>query len=550
MFCKNGLKLFTSFPPLIAFSRAQIIQPFHPSFRRSTSRQGASRVRTQNHVLLLACLVLIEIVIYRRTRIPSSPAQLFLASAAHLIIMSSTSISNLFSTDWDAIDAEIAKQRTILLRLLKRRNEMSPINGLPAEVLSLIFEFLAVDAFQEFGGDSEWVMVVGVCRRWREVALECPGLWIYFRDDEDPLWTIKKLRLSKSSLIHVSVDMTRLQDDLRNTQAVSEAFDAILLHSNRLQELSIFDVATHRGAYLATPFLPTMKNLCTLRIRTQGPTAHNLPANFIHCEMPSLRCVELDNVQAPWGSALLQNLRELRVSYCSSQLQPMLRTLASLTQLEVLKLVEVLDAGQASPHQSTYTPSPALNFPLLKSLSISQTFIPGVLLVDHILSASCPALASLGVLYRALPSEVPVNFDPILQSVHRVLLHHPGPMESEVDCRGRIGLTVLNSTNRHTIIDIWLDWKSPPSGTQTLARDFVLQIPPVTLKSLIIRAPRSNSDESPQIPVSPLQAEDWSRLFTCQPNLVDLQVSATAGALDALLASEGEENCQRYYHYV
>ncbi|KZV76246.1 hypothetical protein PENSPDRAFT_552457, partial [Peniophora sp. CONT] len=96
-------------------------------------------------------------------------------------------------------------------------NALSPICKLPSEVLTHIFALLS-EIFPPtsrkpngFGlarrtflstGPGEtmlgWVFVLHVCRRWREVAVECSSLWANIEVILGASWAKRFLKLSRS----------------------------------------------------------------------------------------------------------------------------------------------------------------------------------------------------------------------------------------------------------------------------------------------------------------------------------------------------------------
>ncbi|KIM41189.1 hypothetical protein M413DRAFT_28251 [Hebeloma cylindrosporum] len=87
----------------------------------------------------------------------------------------------------DEVNLYIEKTRKILRLLEERRNTASPINRMPAEILTSIFDALQDhykfdDLFPpatpiELDNAHSWMVITHVCRHWRNVALSTPTLW-------------------------------------------------------------------------------------------------------------------------------------------------------------------------------------------------------------------------------------------------------------------------------------------------------------------------------------------------------------------------------------
>jgi hypothetical protein len=92
-----------------------------------------------------------------------------------------------------ALDDEIKSWQESTRALRSRRNTLAPISRLSSETLaSIFFYFPSCPWYKVYGyyspfkerhspqkdlGHLGWIVVTHVCRRWREIALENPGLW-------------------------------------------------------------------------------------------------------------------------------------------------------------------------------------------------------------------------------------------------------------------------------------------------------------------------------------------------------------------------------------
>ncbi|KAI0696427.1 hypothetical protein BC835DRAFT_1236611, partial [Cytidiella melzeri] len=73
--------------------------------------------------------------------------------------------------------------KNVLRRLDSVRNELVPINRLPAELLVAIFECLTdmhhrpAEALPLERIGSSWPVIQSVCRLWRHLVVHSPTLW-------------------------------------------------------------------------------------------------------------------------------------------------------------------------------------------------------------------------------------------------------------------------------------------------------------------------------------------------------------------------------------
>ncbi|KAF8868002.1 hypothetical protein BD779DRAFT_1393234, partial [Infundibulicybe gibba] len=77
------------------------------------------------------------------------------------------------------------------------RNRFVPVARLPPEILSRIFVF---NARMVRPGDRVDVAraISHVCRRWREIALDCPRLWPHINFEHGPRWLTRVIERSRS----------------------------------------------------------------------------------------------------------------------------------------------------------------------------------------------------------------------------------------------------------------------------------------------------------------------------------------------------------------
>ena len=102
------------------------------------------------------------------------------------------------------IQKEIQAMEAAIRALKVRHNSLNFISRLPAELLSWIFELLALsEDTTPVGRKPHCVGVSHVCSQWRHIALECPRLWTHIQCPLYPRWAMEMLKRSKMAPITV-----------------------------------------------------------------------------------------------------------------------------------------------------------------------------------------------------------------------------------------------------------------------------------------------------------------------------------------------------------
>ncbi|KAF5342421.1 hypothetical protein D9611_001246 [Ephemerocybe angulata] len=117
--------------------------------------------------------------------------------------------------------------------LVDFHNTLSPINRLPAEILSSIFIQASFETRKE---SLSWIRLTHVCRHWRAVALECAALWsdLSFANLN---FTEVMLSRSKNAPLAVEYDAPYPRTTLQNYEVLSN----ILRQGHRLRSLTIMN---------------------------------------------------------------------------------------------------------------------------------------------------------------------------------------------------------------------------------------------------------------------------------------------------------------------
>ncbi|KZV70300.1 hypothetical protein PENSPDRAFT_734790 [Peniophora sp. CONT] len=190
---------------------------------------------------------------------------------------------------------------------------------LPAELLALIFWHLVMLHPHERQGyirhparpleALDWISISHVCRRWRTIALDSPGLWcrLYY-PRMGPAYDIFKRR-SKNLPLFVKGSL-----DNGNALDADESFVASLLDQrHRIQELHLYDMYMDALSRLLSGFTGPLPHVTSLSLscfaRADGEDLLKLPDN-IFIESPRLEYLRLVGVEFPsnTGSPSLRTL--------------------------------------------------------------------------------------------------------------------------------------------------------------------------------------------------------------------------------------------------
>lgn len=204
------------------------------------------------------------------------------------------------------------------------RNDLAPINRLPAEILSMVFEHLLDSpplAGARFLGANppvyQWAGVHAVCRRWREIAVSTPKLWgrIYaYRGPGtslgDDIVSTSFLRAGSTPLAVYVVGETQVR--ARAAGLLHRSLKQILLeNSSRIRDLRMADVESliihhviREASQLETLFLAA-RNTGTMGLEDSDYSLHaELAASMTppgDWKMPCLRTLIISGLSG-WHS--------------------------------------------------------------------------------------------------------------------------------------------------------------------------------------------------------------------------------------------------------
>ena len=179
------------------------------------------------------------------------------------------------------------------------RNTFVPVNRLPPEILSGIFEYRT--------RERDLVAATQVCRYWRSTLISSPSLWacFQFQSSYDLDRTLTYLERSKSAPIDVSIDT----DSAENL----DVLEYLASHIARTRSLVIqTDHDIHTASLLFCNPAPLLQRL---EILSTSEGVVHLPNNFLGQQAPSLRSVSLGHIYPRLESIFpLPNLTEFHLS--------------------------------------------------------------------------------------------------------------------------------------------------------------------------------------------------------------------------------------------
>jgi hypothetical protein len=263
-------------------------------------------------------------------------------------------------------------------------NMLTPVNGLPPEILSRVLEYRR--------RDRSLVAATHVCRYWRSALVSSPSLWTRIRaqSDRDLDRTLTYLERSKSAPIDIDIYL-----ELGLPRSL-EMYKSLAQHIARVRSFSLsgFPEGVHAVSLLFHNPAPSLQHL-NLKGRIQDSPAR-LPDDFLGRHAPSLRSAHFDDILPTLESLFpLPNLTEftlfLRGSadpLCMSGLFRFLSNSSRLRKISIRVSNEMLQ--DITPDQVTSLESleelelccsqpggrvpPHLRLPRLKSLSVSLPF--------------------------------------------------------------------------------------------------------------------------------------------------------------------------------
>ncbi|TFY58312.1 hypothetical protein EVG20_g8201 [Dentipellis fragilis] len=316
-----------------------------------------------------------------------------------------------------SIDAERLRLQDELAQVVKsanviqaRINALSTLSRLPSEVLVVIFRCLAATqktanpfrprtTFRNGKSGTTpriltlgWILVMHICRQWRQVAIDNALLWtqVIFALGSD--WAERMLERSKMVPLVIR----------EWNSATALYLDVLELLRHHLPHIRTLELC--RPSYILEEVLPFLNQnapmMHTLQLGTKNP-AKNItivvtPDDFLNQHASNLRKLVLEDVLIPWTSPLFNNLEHLEVKLTAHEDEDWFDETASQREPT---LPEFLDALEAMPG--------------LKTLSLFGAAVPFTtalsLLINDTRTVSLPNLGSATL--TSQPRDVAVLLD-------------------------------------------------------------------------------------------------------------------------------------------
>lgn len=149
-----------------------------------------------------------------------------------------------------------ARARDVLSLIGSFRNMLQPVNRLPPEILSRIFQ----DVSHQFACYTPPIIVLThVCRYWRKFLILTPGNWTTISSQSEGLMALS-LERSKAAPLSLSLRMNEIGD-------IPGFSDLIMPHIQKTKTLRINDVSPVEEITQKLPGFPqSMPNLQSLEL--------------------------------------------------------------------------------------------------------------------------------------------------------------------------------------------------------------------------------------------------------------------------------------------
>ncbi|KDQ63913.1 hypothetical protein JAAARDRAFT_187313 [Jaapia argillacea MUCL 33604] len=273
----------------------------------------------------------------------------------------------------------------------------APIEKLPPELLIAIFT-IAVSTAAKRRDFRRAIYISHISRRWREVAIHTPELWmnISLNVCSRKRFALGRLYLDRSlpHPVDVFISANRRVYPKASASVFAEVVDLLLRHFHRCHSLHItaldmndlVEITNFGSSMVVTPLLEM------LEVTFQGHILRSLPLPIsFRGGTPSLRHIRLDHVLLHWQSPLLANLTTLEIGRIAPRHRPKYEELRDFftkaSSLRTLIVQSELLRYSSDPHipvnslrslelagiynESTLELAPQIYTPYLVSLAIS-----------------------------------------------------------------------------------------------------------------------------------------------------------------------------------
>lgn len=224
---------------------------------------------------------------------------------------------------------EIQRYEQQILGLRNQLNTLIPIARASPEILLQIFVVMIED---DVWGSMKCIPLTHVCRQWRSVALNAPGLWTKL-SCKNLQWTVNMLDRSKTAPLTVFMDGT----------TSSEIAVPVLKHLSRIKSLTIDNWSATRLQEMHERLKDNSSSapqLEVLSLSCSSDLAWALPSSTFQ-QTDRLHDLVIENIRVDWShSPFFCKLEKLRIQAILPVSQPTLTELiAALNQMPALKFL-------------------------------------------------------------------------------------------------------------------------------------------------------------------------------------------------------------------
>jgi F-box-like len=266
------------------------------------------------------------------------------------------------------IDRDIARLEESIRVLRSRRNELSPIYRLPAEILCNIFSL--TEDLSRVRSPKSWTNFSQVSQRWRSSALSAPQLWTKISLNYSR-WAQEMLIRSKMAKLTVRSDLSFDNSNhwLCTKSKTIETVRSCLYEMNRVEEINLTTFSELEEIFRDLPkSAPQLHTLCIVLPRFRSfRRAFSIHEDFLY-NTERLQRVELSDCKISWDSPLLTGLTRLTLEdslNADSSFIQVLHALQRMPALTELRLIYSIPDGSGGA--STY---PVVDLPSLRILHI------------------------------------------------------------------------------------------------------------------------------------------------------------------------------------
>ncbi|TFY59408.1 hypothetical protein EVG20_g7799 [Dentipellis fragilis] len=319
------------------------------------------------------------------------------------------------------IELEMEAVKLVMSSLRTRYNALAFVNRLPSEVLAHIFQCVREAHMLEYTSYNaralivlkkaiQWVDLTHVCRQWRIVAIDHPGLWSHILIGTK--FTEEFLRRSCRGLITIDYTIDSNFTSPQPDEDLEALAGIVSRNLSRIQSFGLSGMPEEFSSIfpvLLGPAPVLEKAALTNQLWRQGTIpAPSLPSNLFNQFAPRLRHLNLYGWNFSWPFLKFNTLVNLHLSREfegvaeAGDFGEVLAALSRMPLLEGLHLKRVLPPLPLSaPGRSNYIPDGVVALPSLREFVLTDTIRRCHLALDHI--ATPPDHRIPNILFREPP---------------------------------------------------------------------------------------------------------------------------------------------------